>query len=101
LNLPVQNLKGRMERFQIVIQRGGEERRMNRIFPTVYSLAFAANEDDFKRVAAAEVRIVVPRSFTLAATIGNRSQSRENTSEAGSKRKRRGKDPRKVKTYQR
>jgi len=46
---------------------------MNRVFPIIYSLAFAADEDDFKRVAAAEVRTVVPRSFVLEATKRNKS----------------------------
>jgi len=37
-----------------------------------YSLALGVDEDGFERVAAAEVRTVVPRSFVFAATRGRK-----------------------------
>ena len=70
---------------------------MNKILPIIYSLACAADEDDFKRVAAAEVRTVVPRSFVLAATKETKvvsGQSRESA-------KRSELQTGKIKTYQR
>ena len=70
----------------------GEERRMKRILPIIYSLAFGACEDGFKRVAAAEARTVVPRSFVLAAMKRNRSSQKSATQERKVKRVPSGKE---------
>lgn len=56
--------------------------------------------DDFKRVAAAEARTVVPRSFDFAATKGNKSGKKSVTQERKAERAPREKeDVEEVKTH--
>jgi len=56
--------------FQAVGRQGVWERVVE---TPVYNLALGAGEEDFERVAAAEARTAVPRSFVLAAAGGNKS----------------------------
>ena len=67
---------------------------MKRIFPIIYNLAFGAGGDGFKRVAAAESRTIVPRSFALAAAERNNSSKKSAAQGGKAKRVPSGKEKR-------